>query len=207
MEHVVLHKRDGFYVPWPQPARLPDGRLTVGITESSTGQHAAVGLVGDWSVLESADDGRTWSADGRPQRAPQSWPGGTTREKEDRFAAIMPDGSYLCAGSTGWELWPVERLRDVNERLGRYAKVGVTVDGRGQDTRRGPEAVRPALCRRRPDMEPPRVDRARVQVHPVVQPRHAARRRHGARPRLRHRHVGRGRLARQRRAHLRVAFA
>ena len=44
----------------------------------------------------------------------------------------MPDGSYLCAGSTGWELWPVERLRDVNERLGRYAKVGVTVDDEGK---------------------------------------------------------------------------
>ena len=131
MEHVVLRKRDGFYVPWPQPAKLPDGRLTVGITESPASQHPAVGLLGDWTVLESRDEGRTWSATDNPA-VPQSWPGGTTREKEDRFAAVMPDGSYLCAGATAWELWPVERLRDANERLGRYAKVGVTVDGEGK---------------------------------------------------------------------------
>ena len=131
MEHVVLHKRDGSYVPWPQPAKLPDGRLTVGITESPASQHPAVGLLGDWTVLESRDEGRTWSATDDPS-APQSWPGATTREKEDRFAAVMPDGSYLCAGATAWELWPVERLRDANERLGRYAKVGVTVDGEGK---------------------------------------------------------------------------
>lgn len=131
VEHVVLHKRDGFYVPWPQPAKLPDGRLTVGITEASMSAHAAASVLGDWTVLESRDDGRTWAPTDDPS-VPQNWPGGTTREKEDRFASVMPDGSYLCAGSTGWELWPVERLREASERLGRFDKEGVTVDGAGK---------------------------------------------------------------------------
>ena len=80
MEHVALHGQDGSCVPWPQPARLADGRLAVGMTESSTGQHAAAGLLGNWTVLASRDDGRTWSLTGDPS-VPRSWPGGTIREK------------------------------------------------------------------------------------------------------------------------------
>lgn len=131
METFVIHSQEGSYVPWPQLSKLSGDKLSVGVTTSPTSQHPAVGLVGDWMTLESNDLGSSWLPNNDP-KIPHNWPGATTREKQDRFADVMPDGSYLCAGSTGWELWPVDNLRDANENLRRYAKVGITHEGEGK---------------------------------------------------------------------------
>ena len=162
MEHVVLHRRDRSYVPWPQPARLPDGRLTVGITESSTNQHSAVGLLGGWTVLESRDDGRSWVSDGRPRRSPElarrhdPREGGPFRRRDARRQ--LPCAPARSGGSYGRP----SGCRDANERLGRYAKVGVTVDGEGKILVGGQKLFAQRSTDGGPDVEPPRVGGARV---------------------------------------------
>ena len=108
MNHTILYKRDGFYAGFPVLIHLPDGRLTVGVPVSPFHDHYGIG---DWVVLMSADDGETWTETDDPM-LPHNWPGTSPREKYDRFAAVMPDGSYLCAGSVGWEVWAAERRAD-----------------------------------------------------------------------------------------------
>lgn len=105
MNHAILYKREGFYAGFPVLTHLPDGRLMVGIPVSPFHDHYAIG---DWVVLVSEDEGETWRESDHPT-LPYNWPGTSPREKYDRFAAVMPDGSYLCAGSVGWEVWSAER--------------------------------------------------------------------------------------------------
>ena len=112
MKHTILYKRDGYYAAFPVLNHLPNGRLTVGIPVSPFHDHYAIG---DWVVLVSEDEGQTWTETGDPT-LPQNWPGTSPREKYDRFAAVMSDGSYLCAGSVGWEVWPAERQEDAEEQ-------------------------------------------------------------------------------------------
>ena len=101
MKHTILYKRDGYYAGFPVLDHLPDGRLTVGIPVSPFHDHYAIG---NWVVRVSEDEGETWT-DTDDSRLPQNWRGASPREKYDRFAAVMPDGTYLCAGSVGWEVW------------------------------------------------------------------------------------------------------
>ena len=108
MQHSIISKRDGWYTAFPQLYRFPDGRLAVGVPASPFSDHFAVDRRVEFVVVESRDGGATWTATDDPT-IPYSWPGTTPRERYDRFADIMPDGSFFCAGSVGWEIWPVER--------------------------------------------------------------------------------------------------
>ncbi|MCZ6676640.1 MAG: sialidase family protein [Candidatus Poribacteria bacterium] len=108
MNHTILYKQDGFYGGFPVLTHLPDGRMTVGIPVAPFHDHYGIG---DWVVLVSEDEGETWTETDDPA-LPYNWPGTSPREKYDRFAAVMPDGSYLCAGSVGWEVCPAERQAD-----------------------------------------------------------------------------------------------
>ena len=101
MEHTVLYKKEGHYAAFPGLMHLPDGRLSVGIPVSPFHDHF---LVGDWIVLVSEDEGQSWSKT-TDLTIPHTWPGISQREKYDRLATVLPDGSYLCAGSVGWEEW------------------------------------------------------------------------------------------------------
>jgi photosystem II stability/assembly factor-like uncharacterized protein len=112
MRHTIIYKRDGSYSAFPQLYVLPDGRHVVGIKVSPYHEH--FGTAG-WVVLASADEGETWEETDDP-RIPFNWTGTSVREKEDRFAAIMPDGSYLCAGSVGWQVWPADRRQEAEEK-------------------------------------------------------------------------------------------
>ena len=71
----------------------------------------------DWVVVVSEDQGRTFRPTDDPT-IPLTWPGTTPREQYDRFAAVMPDGTYLAAGAVGIESWPATR-RDEATALGR----------------------------------------------------------------------------------------
>ena len=108
MTHRVLYKREGIYGGFPVLACLPDGGLTVGIPASPFPDHYGLG---DWIVLLSEDQGETWM-ETWDSSTPQRWPGSSPREKYDRFAAVMPDGTFLAAGSVGWEVWPTQRQEE-----------------------------------------------------------------------------------------------
>ena len=101
MEHTVIYKKDGIYGAFPILNHLPDGRLTIGFSLSPFVDHYAVG---DWTVLVSDDEGGTWEKTDDPT-IPATWPGACARETSDRFAGVMPDGSYVCAGMVGFEAW------------------------------------------------------------------------------------------------------
>ena len=92
----------------PLPRLLPDGRLAVGLVSSPFADH--FGLA-DWIVLVSEDQGETFE-ETNDQTIPLNWPGTTTRERYDRFADILPDGTYLAAGTVGFEVWPKDRREE-----------------------------------------------------------------------------------------------
>ena len=112
MEHFTIYKRDGYYSAFPVLDHLPDGRLAMGFPSSPFKDHYAVC---DWVTLVSEDEGHTWTNTDDPT-VPATWPGKTTRERYDRFAAVMPDGQYLCAGSEGYEVWSVRRREEAENR-------------------------------------------------------------------------------------------
>lgn len=112
MEHSIIYRREGFYSGFPQLDHLADGRLAVGLGVSPFKDHA---VVGEWTVLVSTDGGRTWAESADPT-VPQSWPGETPRERSDRFAGVLADGTYMCAGTTGWDVWQAERRSEAEQQ-------------------------------------------------------------------------------------------
>ena len=114
MKHSVLYKRAGYYSAHPVPYLLPDGRLAVALNSSPFADHFALG---EWIVLVSEDQGETFERTDDPA-IPLTWPGTNTRERYDRFADVMADGSYLAAGTVGFEVWAKER-REEAEAMGR----------------------------------------------------------------------------------------
>ena len=108
MEHFILYKQKGLYAGFPILNHLPNGRLTVGIPQSPFFDHYGIG---DWIILLSEDEGKTWTQTHDPL-LPQCWQGTSPREKYDRFAAIMSDGTFLASGSVGWEVWAKDKAEE-----------------------------------------------------------------------------------------------
>lgn len=117
MKHAIIYKRPGYYSMGPIPQLLPDGRLAIGLISSPFADH--YGLT-DWVVLVSEDQGESFHPTDDPT-IPLTWPGTHPRERYDRFAAIMPDGSYLATGTVGFEVWPVERQQEAAD-MGLYTQ-------------------------------------------------------------------------------------
>ena len=111
MEHHIIFKQDGIYAAFPQLDQLPDGRVAASFSISLKRDHY---VIGEWAVLASDDGGRTWAASDDPS-IPHSWPAPTIREHSDRFNAVLADGTYLCAGSTGWAVWDSERRAEAEQ--------------------------------------------------------------------------------------------
>jgi len=111
MEHHIIYKKDGIYAAFPQLDHLPDGRLAASFSISLKRDHY---VIGEWAVMASDDGGRTWVASD-DSSIPHSWPAPTTREYSDRFNAVLADGTYLCAGSTGWSVWDEERRAETEQ--------------------------------------------------------------------------------------------
>ena len=111
MRHGILYKRPDRYALGPVPQLLPEGRLTVGVVSSPFADHFALA---DWIVLVSEDQGETFT-ETDDQTIPLAWPGALPRERYDRYADIQPDGSYLAAGTVGFEVWPKKRAAEAEE--------------------------------------------------------------------------------------------
>ena len=111
MKHSLLYKKEGVYTGWPLPALLPDGRLTVVVQISHLVEHFALG---ERITLVSDDHGESWSESDDPS-IPSNWPGSSTRERHDRYEAILPGGRYLAAGGVGWEVWPASDRAKADE--------------------------------------------------------------------------------------------
>ena len=102
IERVEVFRRPGTYAPFPVAQLLADGRIALAFP-SNDGPYQDHGFAYDWNVRTSSDGGRTWDvADPTDMSIPYNWPGTAPREKWDRFAARMPDGSLLAAGAPGW---------------------------------------------------------------------------------------------------------
>ena len=108
MEHHIIYKKDGVYAAFPQLDHLADGRLAASFSISFKRDHH---VIGDWHVLASDDGGRTWSTSDDPA-IPHNWPAQSTREYSDRFNDVLADGTYLCAGSLGSEVWDEDRREE-----------------------------------------------------------------------------------------------
>lgn len=111
MEHHVIYKKDGIYAAFPQLDHMADGRVAASFSISLKRDHYAIG---DWAVLVSEDGGRTWVESDDPT-IPHNWPAPTTREYSDRFNAVLADGTYLCAGFTGFAVWDPERRAEAEQ--------------------------------------------------------------------------------------------
>jgi hypothetical protein len=117
MQHSIVYKKAGRYSMGPIPQLLPDGRLAIGLISSPFADH--YGLA-DWVVLVSDDRGATFR-ETDDQTIPLAWPGANARERYDRFAAILPDGTYLAAGTVGFESWSADRAGEA-EAMGVEAR-------------------------------------------------------------------------------------
>ena len=117
MKHSVLYKREGYYSAHPVPYLLPDGRLAIALNSSPFADHFCLG---EWIVLVSDDKGETFERTDDPA-IPLTWPGANTRERYDRFADSMADGSYVAAGTVGFEVWSKER-REEAKAMGLYTR-------------------------------------------------------------------------------------
>ena len=113
MQHSIIFKQEGHYSGMPNLEYLQDGRLVAAARVQTWADHEPVG---SWRAFVSEDDGATWSETEDPT-VPYNWPGTTPREKLERFERVLPDGTYLCAGSAGSEYWPAAR-RGEAEKLG-----------------------------------------------------------------------------------------
>lgn len=108
-EHQEIWRRPGTYAAFPLAERLPDGRLAVAWLMNEAGYRDHYGTA-DWPVLVSGDAGTSWTpVAGADPAVPFSWPGSSPRERYDRIAAALPDGTLLAAGAVGWTAWPAAR--------------------------------------------------------------------------------------------------
>ena len=131
MQHSIFYKRPGHYVIGPVPRLLPDGRLAVLVLVSPFADHYGLS---ERVVLVSTDQGESFQESEDPT-IPFTWQASNVRECYDRFADLMPDGSYLAAGTVGFESWPVAAraeaealglsVRDHPNRLGEEVVVGM----------------------------------------------------------------------------------
>ena len=64
----------------------------------------------------SNDRGATWARDDDDLSLPSNWPGSTPRERYDRLSCVLPDGSYLAAGTVGPEKWGADRRAEAAGR-------------------------------------------------------------------------------------------
>lgn len=112
MNHFVVFKEQGYYCGMPNIRSLSDGRLMVSARVQTWASHSPVG---GWYAFVSNDNGETWIKDGNPS-LPPNWPASSNREKLERIEWVMTDGSYLCAGAVGQEVWPSTRRQEAEGR-------------------------------------------------------------------------------------------
>jgi hypothetical protein len=110
LQHGEPFRRAGTYAPFPVLDVLPDGRLALGFPSNDVDAQDH-GFMYDWNVLVSSDHGSTWLPSEDPT-IPFNWPGTGPRERWDRFAAVLPDGTYLATGAIGWTHWDATRREE-----------------------------------------------------------------------------------------------
>jgi hypothetical protein len=109
MRHTVIYRREGWYTAFPQLDVLEDGRLAIGVNSSPFHDHF---LIGEWKVLVSDDEGTTWQESDDPT-IPYNWDASGVRERYDRYTEVLAHGTWLSAGSSGWQVWPTEKLGEI----------------------------------------------------------------------------------------------
>lgn len=100
---------------YPRIEVLPDGRLAAGYARNVAWDYF---VGGEWFVAVSDDGGMTWTEASDPT-IPFTWPGSSTRERHDRVAQMLPDGTWWTAGIVGWQAWPAADQARA-EAEGRY---------------------------------------------------------------------------------------
>ena len=70
---------------------------------------------GTFLALVSRDEGQSWSPSDDPAH-PANWPADTVDEHMDRFATILPDGSFITVGTHGFEAWDAGRLEEARAK-------------------------------------------------------------------------------------------
>lgn len=120
MQHAVLCRDENAYSPWPVLWRLPDGGIGAGVVTSPVGSHPGASVFGRFLAFVSRDQGRSWEASGDPAH-PANWPAATADERMDRFAVILPDGTFVAVGARGFEAWEAGRLEEARSR-GRWIR-------------------------------------------------------------------------------------
>ena len=117
LNHTIVRKEKGHYNAFPRGLfLLPENRLTVGFQSAPFANHLSLE---DFPVYVSQDEGATWKQSDDPA-LPPNWPAVEPQERMSRSCRIMPDGSWLAVGFSGYELWDPERLPEAEARGLRF---------------------------------------------------------------------------------------
>ena len=120
MHHSIIYRDEQAYSPWPVLWTLPDGSIGAGVVTSPVGSHPGASTFGVFLALVSRDEGHSWDPSEDPAH-PATWPAATVDEQMDRFAAVLPDGSFVTVGAHGFERWDADRLAEARA-LGRWVR-------------------------------------------------------------------------------------
>ena len=115
MQHAVIYRDESAYSPWPVLWQLPEASIGAGVVTSPVGSHPGASVFGRFLAFVSRDQGRSWEASGDPAH-PANWPAATADERMDRFAVILPDGTFVAVGARGFEAWEAGRLEEARSR-------------------------------------------------------------------------------------------
>ena len=106
-EHDTPFRRAGTYAPFPVLDRLAEGGWRSASRRTTrTSRTTASCTTGTCSPPPTTAPRGPPSDD---PAVPFNWPGTGPRERWDRYAAALPDGSYLAAGAIGWTTWEAGR--------------------------------------------------------------------------------------------------
>jgi hypothetical protein len=115
MRHFILYKHEGYYSKAKVLNRLPDGRLAVILFSIPYAAHYGGDTIDDSVILVSDDEGESWQRTENDPSVPFTWPAKNVSERYGRFCGVMPDDTYLAAGTTGYEVWEASRREEAEQ--------------------------------------------------------------------------------------------
>ena len=108
----IVYKSTGIYSAFPILNHLDNDKIAIGFSKSLARDHT---VIGEWTVLTSTDQGKTWEND-KDINIPLNWPAPTIRERSDRTTVKLSDDIFVSAGTVGFEPRDISKKSDASSK-------------------------------------------------------------------------------------------